>query len=102
MRHLINQLKHWWYRRQYLKQSQAPLPPPLVKSLLEQTAITAEDDYACVDCDQLIDQFTEALARGEPAAKLMPQVQKHLDMCGYCHEEFEALLRILKAEQKLS
>jgi predicted anti-sigma-YlaC factor YlaD len=46
---------------------------------------------------RLLDQFAEAVLRGEDVARLMPLVQRHLDMCPDCREEFEALLRILKA-----
>jgi hypothetical protein len=44
-----------------------------------------------------MDQFAEMVMRGEDVAHLMPLVQHHLDMCADCREEFEALLRILRA-----
>jgi predicted anti-sigma-YlaC factor YlaD len=44
-----------------------------------------------------LDQFTEAYLRGEDVARWMPLVQHHLDMCADCHEEFDALVRILQA-----
>ena len=35
--------------------------------------------------------------RGEDAASMLPLVNKHLEMCPDCREEFEALLRVLRA-----
>lgn len=81
--------------------SQIPsLSPEMVRELLTQIARTAVDDYACGDCDQLMAQYAEAAVRGEPASELMPRVQKHLDMCPPCREEFEALLLVLAAMEK--
>lgn len=70
--------------------------PEIVEELLQTVALTEGDDYACADCDRLLARFTEAMAAGEAAAVLMPRVEKHLQMCPHCREEFEALLRILQ------
>jgi len=37
--------------------------------------------------------------RGENAVALMPLVKRHLDLCGDCKDEYEALLRVLKASK---
>lgn len=55
------------------------------------TECTCEEAYA------LIDQFTEALGRGEDVSNLMPLVKRHLEICNDCMEEFEALLRVVQA-----
>ncbi|MBI3244680.1 MAG: zf-HC2 domain-containing protein [Chloroflexi bacterium] len=75
----------------------APLPPTIMRKVARQVEMTDEVEYTCDDVLRLLDQFAEAVLRGEDAAKLMPLVQKHLDMCPDCREEFEALLRILRA-----
>jgi hypothetical protein len=62
--------------------------------MLEQTR---EDEYSCDEVYQLLDQYAEAVQRGEDPAHLMPLVKYHLDLCVDCHEEYEALLRILEA-----
>ena len=58
---------------------------------------TREDEYTCEKIYELIDQFAEMVARGEDVSQLMPLVQHHLDFCRDCHEELEALLRMLEA-----
>lgn len=65
--------------------------------MLQHIARTEAVEYSCDDVLRLLDEFAEAVLRGDDAARLMPLVQKHLEMCPDCREEFEALLRILKA-----
>jgi predicted component of type VI protein secretion system len=65
--------------------------------MIRQLAATEAVEYACDDVLRVLDQFAEAFLRGENVAQLMPLVQRHLDMCPDCREEFEALLRILRA-----
>lgn len=61
--------------------------------MLEQTR---EEEYSCDEVYQLLDQYAEAVQRGENPAHLMPLVKYHLDLCADCREEYEALLRILE------
>ena len=42
--------------------------------------------------------FAELHLAGKNAAEALPLVQDHLDRCGNCREEFEALLTALRAE----
>jgi hypothetical protein len=74
-----------------------PLRPEAVLKVARQIEMTDEVEYTCDDVHRLLDQFAEAVLRGEDTARLMPLVQKHLDMCQDCREEMEALLRILKS-----
>lgn len=70
------------------------------ESLRKMSAMLAHTqvvEYSCDEVLALLDQFAEMVVRGEDAARLMPLVQHHLEMCGDCREEFEALLRILQA-----
>jgi len=75
-----------------------PLPPRVLRKVAQQIEMTHEVEYSCDDVHRLLDQFAEAVLHGEDAARLMPLVQRHLDMCPDCREEFEALLRVLQAE----
>ena len=74
-----------------------PLPPGAALKVARQIEMTDEVEYTCDDVHRLLDQFAEAVLRGEDTARLMPLVQKHLAMCQDCREEFEALLRIVRA-----
>ncbi len=67
------------------------------KRLLEMLARTTGTEYSCDDVHRLIDQFAEAVLSGKNAAKLWPLIQQHLDNCPDCREEYEALMRILRA-----
>ncbi len=94
MRNLIERLKRWIR----LDERKRPaLPPELIGKVARQIEATHNVEYSCDDVYQLLDQFAEAVLRGADVAQLMPLVQRHLEMCPDCREEFEALLRILRA-----
>ena len=95
MRHWFDTLKRrlWPGKRAFT----APLPPRALRKVTQQIEMTHEVEYSCDDILRLLDQFAEAVLRGEDVARLMPLVQRHLDMCPDCREEFEALMRILRA-----
>ena len=63
-----------------------------VQSALAMIAMTHDQELTCDEVHALIDQFAEMQTRGENPAHLFPLVQRHLDMCPDCREEFEALL----------
>ena len=71
--------------------------PELLRKILEQLEHTQDIELTCDEVLALMDQFAEASLRGEDVARFMPHVQHHLEMCPDCREEYEALLRILKA-----
>jgi hypothetical protein len=73
------------------------LTPDVVAHLLEGIVRTDEIELTCDEVLALMDQFAEMQLRGEDAAQILPLVQRHLEMCADCHEEYEALLRILRA-----
>jgi hypothetical protein len=64
---------------------------------LHMASMTDDVELSCDEVYELLDQFAEAARRGEDVATLMPLVQRHLDMCPDCREEYEALQRILAA-----
>jgi hypothetical protein len=55
------------------------------------------DEIGCDDCLEQLDRFVEMTLAEKDAAEAMPLVQDHLDRCGDCREEFNALLLVLKA-----
>jgi hypothetical protein len=67
----------------------------MTQKILDMLSITQEEELTCDDVFALLDQFTERTVRGEDANIQMPLVKQHLDICGDCREEFEALERIL-------
>jgi hypothetical protein len=73
--------------------------PPLSEAhmTLAMLSMTHEQELTCDQVHDLIDQFAEMQLRGENPAHLFPLVQRHLEMCPECREEFEALLAALEA-----
>jgi hypothetical protein len=55
------------------------------------------DEIGCDECLDRVDRFVEMVLAGKNAAESIPLVQDHLDKCRDCREEFEALLRALRA-----
>ena len=58
---------------------------------------TRPDEMDCGSCHSQIDSFVEMLREGKKASEVKPLVKHHLDMCGDCNEEFQALLQALEA-----
>jgi hypothetical protein len=75
------------------------IPIEKLKTMVRGVARTQEIEYSCDDAYRLLDEFTEAVVQGKNVARLMPLVQQHLDLCPDCREEFEALLRVVRAAQ---
>lgn len=65
-------------------------------SLLGMLARTRPDELTCDDCAMIIAQFAEANLAGKTIPEVQQAIEYHLEMCGECREEFEALLAALK------
>jgi hypothetical protein len=58
-------------------------------------------DDSPIDCDQCAQHFcrlADLVRAGAPVAELLPEVQRHLDCCSECTEEFQALLTMIEAQ----
>jgi hypothetical protein len=82
-----------WFARRFKKWYQ---PDPMTLKMLESLAMTREPEISCDEVFAVLDQFTEAILRGENPLVFMPLVRQHLDMCPDCREEYETLLRMLQ------
>jgi hypothetical protein len=65
--------------------------------LLHAVERTQDVELPCEEAAQLFDQVAELVRRGEDPDQFLPLVQQHLEICADCREEFEALMRVLKA-----
>ena len=74
----------------------------VLKKMVRAIASTKDDEIGCDECFNQVDQFVELKLQGKNASEAMPLVQDHLDRCGGCQEEFEALLDCLRATAELS
>lgn len=82
-----------WFRKRFKKWYQ---PDAETAKMLRALAMTKEHEISCDDVFAVLDEFAEAVDRGENVLLLMPLVRQHLDMCPDCREEYETLLRMLQ------
>ncbi len=69
---------------------------PAMQMLLRSVSMTDEQELSCDEVYAILDQFAEMIKQGEDASELMPMVQKHLNMCPDCREEYETLLKMME------
>jgi hypothetical protein len=68
-----------------------------LKRIVRDIMTTRPDEIGCDECFEELHRFVELELAGKNAAEALPLVQDHLDRCGDCREEFEALLAALRA-----
>jgi hypothetical protein len=73
------------------------IDPATFKKIMLSLTMTQDEEIDCEECFNHMDHFADMLLKGEDPAAVMPLVKHHLDMCGDCHEEFEALCVALDA-----
>ncbi len=69
-----------------------------IKKLLDSLEKTREDEANCGEVFDHLDVYAEFVARGEDPSELLPLVKQHLEICNCCHQELEALVRILERD----
>lgn len=74
----------------------------MLERLMQMLENTEEVELSCDEVFDLLDQYAEMELSGEDAENLLPLVKNHLDKCKDCHEEYEALIRMLKASLLLN
>lgn len=72
------------------------LPDELIESLIRSLEHTHEQECTCDEVFAVVDQYAEAEVHGDDAARLMPLIKQHMELCHNCCEEYEALLDILE------
>jgi hypothetical protein len=68
----------------------------LLTRLMGALQVTHEDEIPCGLVYDLMDQYAEAKLRGEDIGEITPLIERHLQMCGHCREEFEMLLEMMQ------
>ena len=68
-----------------------------LKELVRRVMTTRQVEMDCQGCYEQLDQFVEMKLEGKEVSQAMPLVQNHLDRCGGCCEEYEALLEALQS-----
>lgn len=70
--------------------------PDKLKNLIWGILHTYADEIGCDTCFEKLDRYAELTLAGRDAGAAMPLVDRHLQICAACREEYEALLRALK------
>lgn len=65
----------------------------LTRAVLE----TSEHELGCDECLEEVDDFVELKLAGLDAVAATPLIHNHLQKCGDCREEFEALLTAVRS-----
>lgn len=68
-----------------------------MKKLVRAIASTRDREIDCKGCFEEVDKFVELELAGKNPAEALPLVKDHLDRCQNCHEEYQALLKAVKA-----
>lgn len=70
-----------------------------VGSLVKMLGLTTDREFNCGECLQHVSEFAECQLASKPVAEVLASVEQHLALCPECREEYEALMKILKAGQ---
>ena len=72
------------------------LTKEVIRKMMRSLQETHQDELTCGECFDEIDCFVEMELTGKDPAEAMPLVQKHLNLCSGCKEEYMALLTALQ------
>lgn len=78
------------------------LTSEILKKMIRAVAVTKSEEIGCDECFDKLHSFAEMELAGKSPAEAMPLVQDHLDRCGNCREEYQALLVALREVQSQS
>ena len=67
-----------------------------LRQMVHEIVTTSQDEIACGQCFEQLDQFVEMVLAGRNVTEAMPLVEEHLERCQDCREEFQALLTVLR------
>ena len=70
-----------------------------VGSIVKMLGLTTDREFNCSECLQHVGEFAERQLANQPVGEVIAKVEQHLAMCPECREEYEALMKILKAGQ---
>ena len=69
----------------------------LLKKMIRMVKMTKPDEIGCDECFEEMHRFAELELAGKSPEEAMPLVKDHLERCGECRQEYEALLEAMKS-----
>ncbi len=85
----------------HFRRDHQQLPDEVVQGFLRVLEEVRVEDVPCSQVFARLDEYVEKEVHGENAARLMPLLREHLDLCPDCCEEYEALLSVLERSAKV-
>jgi hypothetical protein len=98
---ILDFLNRWRRKKGPKSPPEAAMTPEAIMGLLKKLELTRSEELPCEEAYNLIDEYADLVQKGEDAARLLPLVEHHLEMCLDCKEEYEALMRALRASADL-
>jgi uncharacterized protein with PIN domain len=80
-----------------MKTGEQRLTREQVGSIVKMLGLTRDREFNCSECLQHVSEFAECQLASKPVAEVLANVEQHLALCPECREEYEALMKILKA-----
>jgi len=68
----------------------------VLKKIISKIPQTHENEIGCDECFDELHTFAEMELEGKSPEKVMPLIREHLDNCGECRQEYQALLDAIK------
>ena len=84
----------------HFKKDRQELPDEVVAGFLRVLEEVRREEMPCSEVFSLLDEYVEKEVGGEDAARLMPLLREHFDLCPDCCEEYESLLAMLEHAAK--
>jgi len=84
---------------QQIKSSFGPnqeIQDEIVLKFLQVLENVRNEELSCEQMYAQLDEFVEHEVNSHDAAKIMPLIQEHIDMCPECCDEYQALLDVLE------
>jgi len=73
-----------------------PLSDEVVEGFLRVLEKVRAEDMNCEEVFTQLDEYVEKEVDGKDAARLMPLLREHLDICSDCCDEYEALVNVIE------
>jgi len=72
------------------------LPDDVVIKFLKVLENIPHEEMSCEETYAQLDEFVEREVKSHDAARIMPLIREHIDLCPECCDEYEALLDVLE------
>ncbi len=80
-----------------MKPQNPSLTAPQVKGLVQMIGLTRDREFNCSECLEHVSEYAEHQMTGQELDAAIACIEQHLKLCPECREEYEALLKILRA-----